>query len=114
MGDLQPSNVMVTEDLTVWIIDFETAMPVSSEDNPSMATTGFVSQEMKVSGARDWFGFKKIVLFLVLPILSSEDLEGYLLSNHHNWIKENYGNLFYRFIVDLQEKCDKRIVNTRN
>ncbi|WCR28752.1 class III lanthionine synthetase LanKC [Paenibacillus thiaminolyticus] len=109
MGDLQPSNVMVTEDLTVRIIDFETAMPVNSEDNPSMATTGFVSREMKVSGARDWFGLKKIVMFLVLPVLSSEDLEGYLQSNHHNWIKENYGDSFYRFIVDLQEKCNKRI-----
>ncbi|BFH68402.1 hypothetical protein J27TS7_48690 [Paenibacillus dendritiformis] len=109
MGDLQPSNVMVTEDLTVRIIDFETAMPVSSEDNPSMATTGFVSREMKVSGARDWFGLKKIILFLALPVLSSEDLEGYLQSNHFNWIKENYGDSFYRFIVDLQEKCNKRI-----
>ncbi|MBG9456852.1 hypothetical protein ABE61_23430 [Lysinibacillus sphaericus] len=109
MGDLQPANVMVTEDLTVRIIDFETAMPVDSKDKPIMATTGFSSQEMKVSGARDWFGLKRLVRYVALPVLSSEDLEGYLQYNHLNWLKENYGVDFYNFIVDLQEKCDKRI-----
>nr|8SAP_A Chain A, Class III lanthionine synthetase LanKC [Bacillus thuringiensis serovar andalousiensis]8SAP_B Chain B, Class III lanthionine synthetase LanKC [Bacillus thuringiensis serovar andalousiensis] len=109
MGDLQPANIMVTEDLTVRIIDFETAMPVNSDDRPAMLTTGFVSHEMKVSGARDWFGFKRLVRYLALPVLTSEDLEGYLQYNHLNWIKENYGYEFYSFIVDLQEKCDKRI-----
>lgn len=109
MGDLQPANVMVTEDLTVKVIDFETAMPVNSEDKPSMATLGFVSREIKVSGARDWFGLKKIVMYLALPVLSSEDLDGYLQSNHLNWIKENYGDSFYSFIMDLQEKCNRRI-----
>ncbi|KXZ21037.1 class III lanthionine synthetase LanKC [Bacillus nakamurai] len=109
MGDLQPANIMVTEDLTVKIIDFETAMPVNSEDKPNMATIGFVSQKMKISGARDWFGLKRLVRYLALPVLSSEDLDGYLQYNHLNWIKENYGDLFYDFIVDLQEKCDKRI-----
>ncbi|MEK4360177.1 class III lanthionine synthetase LanKC [Paenibacillus sp. FSL M7-1455] len=109
MGDLQPANVMVTEDLTVRMIDFETAMPVNSEDKPNMATIGFVSQEMKVAAARDWFGLKRLVRYLALPVLSSEDLEGYLQYNHLKWIKENYEDSFYDFIVDLQEKCDKRI-----
>ncbi len=45
MGDLQPANIMITGDLTVRIIDFETAMPVTSKDKPNMATLGFVSQE---------------------------------------------------------------------
>ncbi|GIO25324.1 class III lanthionine synthetase LanKC [Oceanobacillus sp. J11TS1] len=109
MGDLQPANVMVTEDLTVRIIDFETAMPVNSEEKPNMATIGFVSKEMKVSGARDWYGLKRLVRYLALPVLSSEDLDGYLQYNHLNWIKENYRDSFYHFVVDLQEKCDKRI-----
>ena len=109
MGDLQPANIMVTEELTVRIIDFETAMPVKSEDRPTLAAIGFVSQEMKVSGARDWFGFKKLIRYLALPLLSSEDLEGYLQYNHLNWIKENYGEEFYSFILNLQEQCDKRI-----
>ncbi|MGM0867379.1 MAG: class III lanthionine synthetase LanKC [Bacillota bacterium] len=109
MGDLQPANIMVTEDLTVRIIDFETSLPVNSEENPTMVTIGFVSQEMKVSGARDWYGLKKLIKYLALPVLSSEDLDGYLQYNHLRWIKENYGDAFYNFIMDLQEKCDMRI-----
>ena len=111
MCDLQPANVIVTNDLTVKLIDFETAMHVNSEDKPSMATIGFVSQEMKVSAARDWFGLKRLVRYLALPVLSSDDLDGYLQNNHLNWIKENYGDSFYGFIVGLQEECDKRIKN---
>ncbi|MCP3810099.1 class III lanthionine synthetase LanKC [Paenibacillus sp. Lou8.1] len=109
MGDLQPANIMVTEELAVSIIDFETATPVHSEEKMSMATIGFVSQEMKVSGARDWFGFQRLVRYLALPVLSSEDLEGYLQYNHLNWIKENYEASFYNFIIDMEDKSNKRI-----
>ena len=109
MGDLQPANIMITDDLTVRIIDFETALSVNSTDRPYMATTGFVSKKMKVSAARDWFGLKKLIRYLALPVLSSETLDGYLQYNHLHWIKENYGWEFYRFIIDLQEKCDQRI-----
>ncbi|WYF03499.1 class III lanthionine synthetase LanKC [Bacillus velezensis] len=109
MGDLQPANVMVTEDLTVKIIDFETAMPVESEEKPSMATIGFVSQEMKAGGSRDWFGLKRLVRYLALPVLSSDDMDGYLQDNHLYWIKMNYGESFYHFILELQKKCDDKI-----
>lgn len=109
MGDLQPANIMVAEDLTVSIIDFETATPVHSEEKMGMGTVGFVSQEMKVSGARDWFALKRLSRNLALPVLTSEDLEGYLQYNHLNWIKENYEASFYNFILDMQDKCDQRI-----
>ncbi len=64
---------------------------------------------MKVSGARDWFALKRLIRYLALPVISSEDLDGYLQYNHLNWIKENYENTFYSFIMDLQAECDKRI-----
>ncbi|WP_434748810.1 class III lanthionine synthetase LanKC [Paenibacillus amylolyticus] len=110
MGDLQPANVMVREDLSVRIIDFETAMPVNSENKPNMVTLGFSSQEMKVNGARDWYGMKRLVRYLALPVLTSEDLDVYLQSNHLRWIKENYESSFYHFIEDLQKKCDEKII----
>ncbi|WP_270170545.1 class III lanthionine synthetase LanKC [Paenibacillus sp. SYP-B4298] len=109
MGDLQPANIMVTEDLTVKMIDFETATSVYSEGNMSMATIGFVSEKMKVSGARDWFGLKRLVRYLALPVLSSDDLEGYIQYNHLSWIKDNYEESFYKFVIDIQDKCDQRI-----
>ncbi|WLR42604.1 class III lanthionine synthetase LanKC [Bacillus carboniphilus] len=109
MGDLQPTNVMVTDDLTVSIIDFETAMSIDSQDKPNMETIGFSSREIKVSGARDWYGLKRLIRYLALPVLSSEDLEIYLQDNHLNWIKENYEEPFYKFIVASQEKCNEKM-----
>ncbi|MFJ5764370.1 class III lanthionine synthetase LanKC [Lysinibacillus sp. NPDC093210] len=109
MGDIQPTNIIITEDLTVRIIDFETSMAVNSKEKPNLATPGFVSQDITVSAARDWFGLKKLIRYLALPVLVSEDLEEYLQCNHLNWIKDNYGYEFYHFLLDLQEKCDERI-----
>ncbi|OPG94436.1 hypothetical protein B2I21_31110 [Chryseobacterium mucoviscidosis] len=109
MGDFQPANIMVSDDLTVKLIDFETALPVNSQEKPNMMTIGFASQEMKVSGARDWFGLKKLIRYLALPVLSSEVLDDCLQYNHFRRIKEIYEDSFYRFIVDLQDKCDNRI-----
>ncbi|WP_374116249.1 protein kinase domain-containing protein [Lysinibacillus sphaericus] len=72
MGDIQPVNIIITEDLTVRIIDFETAMPVNAKEKPNLATPpGFVSQDITVSDARDWFGLKKLIIYLALLILIS-------------------------------------------
>lgn len=109
MGDVQPTNIMITEDLTVRIIDFETAMAVNSKEKPSLATPGFISQDITVSAARDWFGLKRLISYLALPVLVSDDLEGYLQSNHYHWIRNNYGYEFYHFLLDLQDKCDEKI-----
>ncbi|MCM3133511.1 class III lanthionine synthetase LanKC [Paenibacillus polysaccharolyticus] len=109
MGDFQPANIMVMQDLTVRLIDFETAMPVGSDEKPTMMTIGFASQKIKFSGARDWFGLKKIIRYLALPVLSSEVLDVHLQHNHYRWIKELYEDSFYEFIIDLQMKCDLKI-----
>lgn len=111
MGDLQPANVIITKDLTVRMIDFETSTDIYSEEKPLMFTMGFVSEEMKVSGARDWYGLKKLIEYMSLPILSSEDLDGHLQNNHLNWMEKNYGPSHFNFILDLQEKCDEKINN---
>ncbi|MFP3786992.1 hypothetical protein, partial [Burkholderia sp. SIMBA_024] len=46
---------------------------------------------------------------LALPVLSSDDMDGYLQDNHLYWIKMNYGESFYHFILELQKKCDDKI-----
>ncbi|KAB7672197.1 class III lanthionine synthetase LanKC [Bacillus sp. B1-b2] len=109
MGDLQPANVIISDDLIVRLIDFETSLPVDSNERPTMQTIGFFSREMEFSGTRDWFGLKKLIKYMVLPVLTSEDLDEYLEGNHLEWIKQNYGYAFYHYIVKLQEECDARI-----
>lgn len=114
MGDVQPANIMINDDLDVHLIDFETAKSVDSTDRPSMATTGFTSFKIKNSAARDWFGFKKILRYLALPLLTSEDLDHYLLSNHLKWIKKQYGEEFYQFFINLNHQADLKIALYQN
>lgn len=109
MGDMQPANILISKDLTITLIDFETALSVEGEDKVGLMTLGFTSQKMTVNGAKDWFGVKKILSFLVLPILASEDLSNYLHDKHHDWIVRSYSQPFVNFYNDIQNHCDQKI-----
>lgn len=74
-----------------------------------MATTGFVSQEIKVAGARDWFGYLKLLRYISLPILTSDTLEKYLAPIQLNWIKNQYPSHVYKQFIDLFEKANNQI-----
>ncbi|WP_144557840.1 class III lanthionine synthetase LanKC [Shouchella miscanthi] len=109
MGDIQPANVILTSSGEVKLIDFETAVSVYSTEKPGMATTGFVSQEIKVAGARDWFGYLKLLRYISLPILTSDTLEKYLAPIQLNWIKNQYPSHVYKQFIDLFEKANNQI-----
>ncbi|SDC78225.1 class III lanthionine synthetase LanKC [Shouchella lonarensis] len=111
MDDLQPANIMISEDFKVTLVDFETAKKKTSQEKPGMATTGFVSSKIKTSGARDWYALQKIVRFSLLPILSSEEVDEYLNDYYYKWVKEFYDKDFYQFIGAILQKCNKHLVN---
>ncbi|RQW22648.1 hypothetical protein EH196_02215 [Bacillus sp. C1-1] len=109
MGDIQPANVILTSSGEVKLIDFETASSVYSTDKPGMATTGFISKEINVAGARDWFGYLKLLRYLSLPILTSDTLETYLAPIQLEWIKNQYPSHIYKQFIDLFEKAANQI-----
>ncbi|PTJ88192.1 class III lanthionine synthetase LanKC, partial [Staphylococcus simulans] len=109
MVDMQPANLLIDDELNVTLIDFETATSVESTEVPSLKTIGFISDELKVNGARDWYGAKKIIKYMCLPVLNSEMLESELSSNHIKWIKDNYGDKFLEFFISIQKHCDRKI-----
>ncbi|MBE9908972.1 class III lanthionine synthetase LanKC [Enterococcus casseliflavus] len=109
MGDIQPANILISEDLSIKLIDFETATCINGNDKPSLMTIGFASKKIINNASRDWFGVKKIAKYMALPVLTSEDLDPYLDANHFNWIRENYTAGFFRFIMNIQKICDERI-----
>ncbi|MFK3936862.1 class III lanthionine synthetase LanKC [Alkalihalobacillus sp. NPDC078783] len=109
MGDLQPANIIVSNHLDVTLIDFETAKHVDSKEKPGMRTTGFSSNQIVNSGARDWYAFKKIIRFCLLPVSTSEDLDELLFRTHYRWIKKTYGEVFYKFVKSLRDKCDHQL-----
>ncbi|TCP70270.1 class III lanthionine synthetase LanKC [Baia soyae] len=110
MGDLQPANIMISEDLQVTLIDFETAKQTHSQEKPGMATTGFINSQIKTSGGMDWFALQKIVRYSLLPILSSECLDPHINDHYFKWIKTVYGNEFYQFVQGIIQKCADHLV----
>ncbi|SDY37332.1 class III lanthionine synthetase LanKC [Thermoactinomyces sp. DSM 45892] len=111
MGDLQPANIMISEDLQVTLIDFETAKQTNSQEKPGMATTGFINSQIKTSGAMDWFALQKIVRYSLLPVLTSECLDKYINENYYKWIRVNYGDDFYEFVKSMIQKCEDHLID---
>ncbi|WP_347090835.1 class III lanthionine synthetase LanKC [Staphylococcus ureilyticus] len=109
MVDMQPANLLVDENLNVTLIDFETASGIKSSETPSLKTVGFISDKLKINGSRDWYGVKKIIQYMFLPVLNSEMLDNDLNKNHMRWIKDNYGGYFFDLFVKFQKYCDKKI-----
>ncbi|PTL24490.1 class III lanthionine synthetase LanKC [Shouchella clausii] len=110
MGDLQPANIIISDDLNVTLIDFETAAPSDLNEQPGMQTMAFSSAQIKNNGARDWYAVKKIIRFCLLPVHSSEELDKYLTGYHYKWIKEVYGDTFFQWIEHLNQECNDYLV----
>lgn len=69
MGDLQPSNIIFSEDKhKLTLIDFEEAENPNVGYKPGLITMGFASKKAKTFGEADWFALGKIAYFLFMPI----------------------------------------------
>lgn len=109
MMDMQPANVLIKKNLEIKLIDFETALLADSTDKPGLMTVGFSSTKIKNNSAHDWFGLKKIIKYMVLPIINSEDLDEELEKKHLEWIRKNYSTSFGNFIIETIESCNQKI-----
>jgi serine/threonine protein kinase len=109
MMDMQPANVLIKKNLEIKLIDFETALLADSTDKPGLMTVGFSSTKIKNNAAHDWFGLKKIIKYMVLPIINSEDLDEELEKKHLEWIRKNYSTSFGDFIIETIESCNQKI-----
>lgn len=110
MMDMQPANVLIKENLEIKLIDFETALLADSIEKPGLMTVGFSSSKIKNNSAHDWFGLKKIIKYMVLPIINSEDLDEELEKKHLEWIRKNYSTSFGNFIIETIAICNQKIL----
>src|SRR5699024_4924878 len=109
MGDLQPLNIMVSEDLNLTLIDFETALPKDSEESVTLQTPGFSSKFNKNNEERDWYSLKKILRYCVLPMGPVTNLDKYMFLHQDRWIKRKFGRDFLFFVKDIMNKCNQHL-----
>lgn len=109
MGDLQPSNVMITEDLKVILIDFESASDKDSEEKAAIHTIGFSDIRNKNHKERDWYAVKKILRYCVLPIGPVDNIEPSISFYHNEWIRSEFGEVFHNFVRNVERQCDENI-----
>src|SRR5699024_12551836 len=72
MGDLLPLNIMVSEDLNLTLIVFETALPKDSEESVTLQTPGLSSKFNKYNEKRNLYSLKKILryfLIILVPLI---------------------------------------------
>lgn len=109
MGDLQPQNVIINEDLEITLIDFETALPKESEEKPTLHTLGFSNKNCKNHMQRDWYAVKKILRYSLLPIGPIELLDSDIQANQLQWIEEQFGIETLLYFKEVISKCDNFI-----
>lgn len=71
-GDVHPSNILVTEDLSVSLIDFEQSCPIDAPVHPGLGARGFVRRGhggRPLSVSDDLFGVAAIGLWMFSPLL---------------------------------------------
>lgn len=67
-GDLHPANVLVNDADEVSLIDFEMALPTTSEDGAVLGAPGFVGAGLPDAARRDLFTLACIELHVFLPL----------------------------------------------
>lgn len=102
VGDLQPSNIMLS-DQKIKLIDLETATKIQKNYDPGLQTPGFVAQNVRSFEEADWFAFWRIVRFVFLPIGPVSDLAEDIEKTQDLSISEYFGNDVSYFIKDIKQ-----------
>ena len=113
MGDMQPSNIMLSDTLETTLIDFESADEMDNQGKPAMLTVGFADSRNTTNEERDWYGLKKIMKYCILPIGSIEHLDENIKADHDVWILETYDSDFYQYYKNIEEECDTHLRATK-
>lgn len=113
MGDLQPSNIIIGDNLEVTLIDFESANESTVKDKCAMLTLGFANELNENNRERDLYGIKKILRYAFLPIGPIDIIDKNVILYHNDWIIENFGMQTYEFIKEIENECDKHLTKTK-
>lgn len=109
MGDLQPSNVLISNSNKIKLIDFETATSLKEEYKPGLQTPGFVSQCVRSFEEADWFAYWRLVRFMFMPIGPVSDLSETVEKSQDISIRDYFGNDIFKFIQNMKIFINHRV-----
>ncbi|MEW5593638.1 class III lanthionine synthetase LanKC [Peribacillus frigoritolerans] len=112
MGDLQPSNIIITTSEDVKIIDFESASNLTDAKHSGLMTPGFTGSATLTREQADWFALLRIARHVFVPIGPVQDLAESILDQHDKWILKQFGQEAINIIEEIQYECEKRSVKS--
>ncbi|ABJ57719.1 serine/threonine protein kinase [Lactobacillus delbrueckii subsp. bulgaricus ATCC BAA-365] len=98
VGDLSLSNILVTEDGDVRLIDLENAGKATEKYVPGLTTVGFVSRAAKTYAEADDFALARIAYYLFLPVIPVADLAPDIIAKQEKWIGGYFGQDLVQFL----------------
>lgn len=90
-GDLHDKNVLVDEDDTVSLIDFELAFDVTDTGRPALGAPGFAAPRDRTGFAIDDFALASLALWLFLPLTVVLTLDRGKLAGYLDLIRDRFG-----------------------
>ncbi|MGT2785507.1 class III lanthionine synthetase LanKC [Streptococcus merionis] len=110
LSDLQPSNIMINDDLECRLIDFETAGDVN-EKYSGLATYGFSNNDC-TRKENDKKSLKKIIRYLLLPIAPIDNFDNRQHNIQDSYINHIYGKeIIRKYFSDYVGIHDRELFN---
>lgn len=111
IGDFSPNNIIITPDIQIKLIDFETADNTFKNNSISLNTLGFSGDSQMNREKSDWFSLLRIARYIFIPIGPVQDISKNIVSTHDEFIEKNYNARVMRIIKNIEEKC--KILETK-
>lgn len=90
-GDIQPKNIIVTDDNKIKLIDFENFGKVGKRGERTLGTPGFYKKYDDYNEEKDWTGMLRVFKAGLLAVANLEMISNDVYDIHYEWIKRDLG-----------------------
>lgn len=103
LGDLQPSNIIISSNEKIKLIDFETASTKLDSVHSGLMTLGFSGDLNMTREQSDWFALYRIARQFFIPIGPVQDISNNIEKVHDRYIKQEFGDKAYNIVEKIHK-----------